>query len=85
MEKKEPKEQRISDIDLRKKKYSLEELAKNVDNLSMSALLNWQKLDADFCKKYILNEEYQSVEEMYKITIEYILKRQPHLSYNELM
>jgi len=74
----------ITDIDLRKKKYSLDVLEKNVNHLSIKVLLHSQHLDADFCKKYILNEEYQFAKDYYTITIEYILKWQPHLSYKEL-
>lgn len=79
------KYKKINDSDFRKKLFPIEELIKNIDNLSIKTLLRWQKLDADFCKKYILNEEYQSVEEQYLITIEYILKRQPHLTYDDLI
>jgi len=76
---------KLTNEDLRKKLYSIEELTKNVCNLSSSVLLRCKILDADFCKKYILNEEYQCVEESYLITIEYVLKRQPHLTYEELV
>jgi hypothetical protein len=66
---------KLNDIDLIKKKYPLDILIKNVNNLSATGLVNHQKLDADFCKKYILNEDYHCcVEESYKITIEYVLK-----------
>jgi hypothetical protein len=75
----------ISNSDLRKKQYPIEDLIKNVNNLEISTLLRWQKLDADFCKKYILNENYQSVEDSYLVTIDYILKRQPHLKYEDLI
>ena len=75
----------LTDFDLRKNKYPLDVLIKNVDNLSIKTLLHWQHLDADFCKKYILNEEYQSVEEYYAITIEYVLKLQPHIKYEDLI
>ena len=78
---------KLFDSDLRKNKnkYSLEELINNVENVSISVLLKWQHLDADFCKKYILNEAYQSVEEQYKIDIDYVLSRQPHLKYEDLL
>lgn len=79
------KYKKINDSDLRKKLYSIEELIENIDHLSIKTLLRWQKLDADFCKKYVLNEEYQCVEEKYLITIEYIIKRQPHLTYDDLV
>jgi hypothetical protein len=75
----------IQNSDLRKKLYPIEDLIKNVQNLEISTLLRWQKLDVDFCKKYILNEEYQSVEDSYLVTIDYILKRQPHLKYEDLL
>ena len=78
-------EKLLTDSDLRKKQYPLQLLIQNVDYLSVSALVRWQHLDADFCKKYILNEEYQSVEEQYKIDVQYVLKYQPHLTYDELI
>ena len=78
-------EKLLTDCDLRKKQYPLHILTQNVDYVSVSALVRWQQLDADFCKKFILNEEYQSVEEQYKIDVQYVLKYQPHLSYNELI
>lgn len=85
LEKKNQNDEKIYDNDLRKKLYPIDVLIKNVEHLSLSTLLRWQKLDANFCKKYILNEEYQSVEDKYKITYEYILKKQPHLSYEDLV
>lgn len=78
------KDETITNEDLKKKMYPIEVLIKNVCHLSIKSLLRWQKLDADFCNKYILNEEYQCVEETYLITIEYVLQRQPHLRYEDL-
>jgi len=75
----------LNDCDLRKNQYPLPVLIENVDYLSASALVRWQHLDSDFCKKYILNEDNQSVEERYKIDPQYVLKYQPHLSYYELI
>lgn len=71
----------LTDSDLRKQKYNLDELYQNATHLSISTLLKWQQLDAKFCKEIILNEEYQSVEEQYLIDINYVLKKQPHLKY----
>lgn len=76
---------KLTDQDLRKNKYPLNILEQNVNNLSISTLLRWQTLDADFCKKYILDESYQTTEDYYAVTIEHILRRQPHLRYNELI
>lgn len=73
----------LTDRDLRNKKYTLDELRMNATQLSISTLLKWQTLDADFCKEYILNEEYQSVEEQYMVDINYVLKMQPHLKYED--
>jgi hypothetical protein len=81
----EAKQYYIKNDDLRKTQYSIEDLTRNIGNLEISTLLRWQKLDAEFCKKYILNEEYQSVEDSYLVTIDYILKRQPHLKYEDLI
>jgi len=78
-------EKQLTDLDLRKNKYPIDVLIKNFNYVSNTALLLYQTLDADFCKKYILNEAYQTVEESYKIDIEYVLKRQPHLTYKDLV
>ena len=74
----------LTDSDLRKQQYPLDVLIENVCNVSISTLLKWQVLNAEFCNKYILNEEYQCVEEKYLVTIEYVLKRQPHINYKDL-
>lgn len=73
----------LTDSDLRKQRYNLDELYENATNLSISTLLKWQRLDAKFCKEVILNEDYQSVEEQYLVDINYVLKMQPHLKYKE--
>lgn len=75
----------LTDSDLRKHKYHLNELYQNATHLSISTLLKWQKLDAKFCKEIILNEEYQSVEDQYLIDIHYVLKMQPHLKYGDFL
>ena len=79
------KDKELTDEDLRKNKYPLDILIKNVCNLSTKTLLRWQILDADFCKKYILDESYLSVEESYLVTYDYILKTQPHLKFEDLI
>lgn len=73
----------LTDSDLRKHKYNLDELYQNATHLSISTLLKWQRLDGTFCKEVILNEEYQSVEEKYLIDVNYVLKIQPHLKYED--
>ena len=63
----------LSDYDLRQKKYSIEELTTNINNLSMKTLLYTQKLTPEFCLKYIINapksteEEYITEEDIIRI------------------
>ena len=45
----------LSDYDLRQKKYTMQELIENIDNLSIKILLYTQKLTPEFCLKYIIN------------------------------
>lgn len=75
----------LNDQDLLKKKYSIELLEQNIDNLSISRILNTQILTPEFCVKYILNEDYAScVEETYICDID-VLHRQPHIKQSDLM
>jgi len=77
--------EKINDQDLRKKKYSIDVLEQNIDNLSISTVLNTQILTPEFCVKYILNEEYAScVEETYICDFD-VLQRQPHIKSYELL
>lgn len=70
----------LNDSMLRKKKYDIELLEKNINNLSMKTLLYTQDLTADFCVKYILNEKFASCIEDTFISIEDILIAQKHLT-----
>lgn len=75
----------LNDQDLLKNKYSIEVLEKNIDNLSISRILNTQILTPEFCVKYILNEEYAScVEETYICDFD-VLRRQPHIKSSDLL
>lgn len=75
----------LNDQDLRKKKYSIDVLEKNINNLSISVILKTQKLTPEFCVKYILNEKYAScVEETYICDFD-VIKRQPHIKSSELL
>ena len=76
----------ITNEDLRERKFPINDLIYNNEMFSLSTLLTYQILDADFCKKYVLNEEYHSsFEESYFINIPYVLKKQPHLKYEDLI
>lgn len=74
----------ISDHDLRTGQYSISVLEENIDRLTNKTLLYTQKLTADFCVNYILNEEYSScVEETY-INAYDVLQAQLHITKEEL-
>ena len=75
----------IDDDDLETKQYPLDVLEYNIRKLSLIGLLRYQHLDANFCKKYILDEKYQSADEYYTVTIDYVLFYQPHLKYKDLL
>ncbi len=75
----------ITNKDLKKRKFPIEDFMYNSEMFNLSTLLTYQTLDADFCKKYVLNEEYQTAEESYWIDIPYILRKQPHLKYEDLV
>jgi len=78
-------QEEIDNSDLRINKYDIETLERNVDNLNMKTCVNTQILTAEFCVKYVLNEDYMScIEDTYCIDTGYVLKRQPHLTYEEI-
>ena len=79
-------EEEIDNSDLRIDKYNVETLERNVDNLNMKTCVNTQVLTAEFCVKYVLNEDYMyCIEDTYCIDSGYVLKRQPHLTYAEIL
>ena len=78
---------KITNSDLRnnKNKYSLTELEANINNLQIKIVLNTQTLNADFCAKYILDENRATCEEdLWLIDIGYVLTKQPHITREEL-
>ena len=52
--------------------------------LNLRCLLRTQKLTAEFCIKYILNDEYAYTDSEESITTRLVLYYQPHLTYKEL-
>ena len=64
--------------------YSIVELEASVDNLSVKYLLNYQKLDAAFCAKYILNDYCATCQEDTYICSGDVLHKQPHITPAEL-
>lgn len=76
----------LTDNDLIKNKfgYSVAELEASVDKLSVKVLLNYQKLDAEFCAKYILNDYCATCNEDTYICSGDVLNKQRHLTREEL-
>jgi len=70
----------LNDSMLRKKKYDIEVLEKNIHNLSMKTLLYTQDLTADFCIKYVLNEKYASCVEDTFLSMGDVLNSQKHIT-----
>ena len=70
---------KIQDYDLKKNKYSITILEENINYLSIKTLLYTQVLTAEFCAKYILNDEYAScVEETYICFYDVLQAQKPH-------
>lgn len=75
----------INDYDLRKNKYDIETLIRNINHLYIKTIVNTQILTAEFCVKYILDEKYMTcIEDTYLIDFNYVLQKQPHITEEEL-
>jgi hypothetical protein len=76
---------KLTYFDIIKNKYSTEELEANLKHLEIKHILQYQTLTADFCAKYVLNEDYATCEEdLYLIDIGYVLYHQKHLTQEEI-
>ena len=71
--------------DLYKNQYDYETLKANIYAVSLMDVLKTQKLTADFCAKYILNEAFQFLEQDQCITIDMVKKYQPHIMNIDLV
>ena len=73
-------------IDLRNKKYSIDELVQHINHLSLWDIVQTQVLTADFCFTYIwsYNDEYAKDKEDKEICEHDILHWQPHLTKEDL-
>jgi hypothetical protein len=74
----------LNDSMIRKKKYNIELLEKNIHNLSMRTLLYTQDLTAEFCIKYVLNEKYASCVEDTFLSIGDVLNSQKHITRSSI-
>ena len=74
----------LNDSMLRRKKYPIDLLEKNINFLSIKTLLYTQDLTADFCVKYILNDKYASCVEDTFIRMGDVLNAQKHITKKEI-
>ncbi len=73
------------DLDLYNNKYSIEELKKYIYAVSLLDILKTQTLDISFIINFILNKNYQLIDEEEKINIDTVLKYQKHIKKNNLV
>ena len=69
----------LTNEDLYKNQYDYETLKTNIYVVSLKDILKTQKLTAAFCVKYILNKDFQLLDEDQQITMEIVKKYQPHI------
>jgi hypothetical protein len=74
----------MSKLDLYNNKYDYNTLKKHIYQVSMVDVLKTQILTPPFCVKYILNSRYQLTPEEKELTIEDVLKYQPHINHFDL-
>ena len=75
---------KLTNDDLYKNKYDLHILKANIYAVSLLDILKTQTLTAEFCVKYILNNDYQFLKEDETITIDDVRTFQPHILYEDL-
>jgi len=71
-------------LDLYNKKYDRNTLKENIYSLKLIDILKTQDLDLSFVVRYILSDLYQLHEEDMRISIEDVLKYQPHIKRVQL-
>jgi len=77
--------EKITCFDLYKKQYTMDVLEHNINNLEIKIILHTQKLNADFCAKYVLDPYYCTcTEDEYLIDFGYVLYHQKHITEEEL-
>jgi len=75
----------ITREDLYKNQYDYTTLKTNIYSVSLLDILKTQKLTSDFCVKYILNEDFQILDEDQNITIDIVKKYQQHILDTDLV
>ena len=71
--------------DLVENTYKIEDLIDNIYGVSLLQILKTQKLTPEFCFDYLLNEDFQLLEEEQYISAQLILKYQTHISFIDLL
>jgi len=72
-------------LDLYNNKYDRDTLKKNIYSLKMMDILKTQTLDITFIVRYILSDLYQLHESDMNISVQDVLKYQPHINEKELL
>ena len=75
----------ITKEELYKKHYDYETLKSNIYAVSLTDILKTQTLTSDFCIKYILNSDFQLLEEDKLINMSTIKQYQPHITDGEFV
>jgi len=76
---------KIKNSDLYKNKYTIDQLKSNIYGVSLLDILKTQYLTVDFCINYLLNEDFQLLEEETNISMYLITKYQDHISFLDLL
>ena len=75
----------ITKKDLYKNQYDYETLKTNIYAVSLLDILKTQRLTAEFCVKYILNNKFQFLDEDKNITLDIVKQYQPHIMDTDLV
>jgi hypothetical protein len=75
----------ITKDDLYNNTYNMDILKNNIYGVSLLDILKTQKLTASFCIKYILNPDFQIIDQDQNLTIDHVKQFQPHILHNDLI
>jgi len=74
----------ITKQDLYNNQYDYTTLKTNIYAVSLLDILKTQRLTAEFCVKYILNEDFQILDEDQNISLDMVKKYQQHITDADL-
>jgi hypothetical protein len=75
----------ITNEDLLTNRYTIDQLKCNIYNVSLVSIVKTQKLDVEFCVDYLLNKDFQLLEEEEQISIQMIMDFQSHIELLDLL